>query len=104
MVVGTSSTIHIYNVETGERTATIRPVPTDDSVTYTSLAVAGDFAAIGDTQGIVRIVNLETKELVETIPSREKRSVTHVDLSKDANVLTYHADGVVHVVHLQIAE
>jgi WD40 repeat protein len=104
MVVGTSSTIHIYDVKSGERTSTIRPVPSDDSVTYTSLAVAGDYAAIGDTLGIVRIVNLETKQLVETIPSREKRPVTHVDLSQDAKTLTYHADGVAHIVHLKIVE
>lgn len=103
MIVGTSSTIHIYNVGTGERTSTIRPVPSDDSITYTSIALAGDFVAVGDTLGVVRIVNLKTKQLVETIPSREKRSVTHVDFSKDAKVLTYHADGVAHVVHLKTA-
>ena len=100
-IIGTSSTIHVYNVLTGERTSTIRPVPSDGTVTYTSLAVAGDYAAVGDTLGIVRIVNLETKQLVETIPSREKRSVTHVDFAQDAKTLTYHADGVVHIVHLK---
>ena len=104
MIVGTSSTIHIYDVQSGERTSTIRPVPSDDTVTYTSIAVAGDYAAVGDTLGIVRIVNLESKQLVETIPSREKRSVTHVDLSQDAKTLTYHADGVAHIVHLEIGK
>jgi WD40 repeat protein len=104
MIVGTSSTIHVYDVKSGERTSTIRPVPSDDSITFTSLAVAGNYAAVGDTQGVVRIVNLETKQLVETVPSREKRSVTHVDLSSDAKTLTYHADGVAHVVHLEIGK
>lgn len=101
LVVGTSSTIHVYDVETGERTSAIRPVPSDDSITYTSIGLSGDFVAVGDTLGVVRIVNLKTKQLIETIPSREKRSVTHVDFSHDAKVLTYHADGVAHIVHLK---
>ena len=104
IVVGTPTTLHVYNTETGERISTIKPEPSDDTVTFTSLAVAGAYAAVGDNRGVVRMVNLKTKQTVETIPSREKRSVTHVDLSKDAKTLTYHADGVAHVVHLQITE
>lgn len=76
----------------------------DDTVYYTSMAVARKFAAIGDKLGVVRIVNLETKQLVKTILSREKGIVTHVDLSKDAKTLTYHCEGVVHIVHLKIGE
>ena len=101
MVVLTSSTLHVYDVTTGERTSTFRPVPSDDSITYTSIAMAGDFVAVGDTRGVVRIVNLQTEQLVETIPSREKQAVTHVDFSKDAKTLTYYADGVAHIVHLK---
>lgn len=101
MIVATSSTIHIYDVRTGERTSTIRPV-SDDSVVFTSLAYAGKYAAVGDMVGVVRIVDLETKQLVETIPSREKSKVTHVDLSSDAKTLTYHAEGVAHIVHLKL--
>ena len=104
MVIGTAATIHVYNTDTGERLSTIQPEPSDDSVIFRSLAVAGDYAAVGDNRGVVRMVNLKTKQTVETIPSREKQSVTHIDLSKDAKTLTYHADGVAHVVHLQITE
>ena len=59
-------------------------------------------AAVGDKAGVVRIVNLESKQLVETIPSRETSKVTHVDLSSDAKTLTYHAEGVAHMVHLKL--
>jgi len=104
IVVGTPTTLHVYNTETGERISTIKPEPSDDSVYFKSLAVAGDYAAVGDSRGVVRMVNLESKQLVETIPSREKRSVTHVDLSQDAKTLTYHADGVAHIVHLEIGK
>ena len=104
MVIGTAATIHVYNTDTGERLSTIQPEPSDDSVIFRSLAVAGDYAAVGDNRGVVRMVNLKTKQTVETIPSREKQSVTHIDLSKDAKTLTYHADGVAHVEHLQITE
>jgi len=93
IVVGTPTTLHVYNTE-----------PSDDSVYFKSLAVAGDYAAVGDSRGVVRMVNLKTKQTVETIPSREKQAVTHIDLSKDAKTLTYHADGVAHVVHLSVGE
>ncbi len=101
MIVSTSSTIHVYDVGTGERKSAIRPV-SDDSVMFTTLAVAGSYAAVGDNAGVVRIVDLESKQLVEAIPSREKSKVTHVDLSSDAKTLTYHAEGVAHIVHLKL--
>ena len=94
----------VYNAEGSGRYSTILPEPSDDSVIFRSLAVAGDYAAVGDNRGVVRMVNLKTKQTVETIPSREIQAVTHVDLSKNAKTLTYHADGVAYVVHLEIAD
>ncbi len=66
------------------------------------MTFAGSYAAVGDNAGVVRVVDLESKQLVETIPSREKSKVTHVDLSCDAKTLTYHAEGVAHVVHFKL--
>ena len=66
------------------------------------MTFAGNYAAVGDNAGVFRIVDLETKQLVETIPSREKSKVTNVDLSSDAKTLTYHAEGVSHIVHLKL--
>lgn len=100
----TTSTFHVYDTNTGERIKVIRPAASDDSVDFSSLSVSGNFAAIGDTKGNVRIVNIETEQVVELVRSRETERVTHVALSNDAKLLSYHAGGVAHVVHLQIAE
>ena len=50
--------------------------------------------------GIVRVVDLETGDTLQTIQGREKGDVTHIAFSKNGSVLSYHVDGVIHVVNL----
>ncbi len=98
LIVGSSSTIHVYDIESGKRLKKIR-IPDNDRVYFMSMDVSGDRVAVGDHEGNVRIFNIESEKIVATVPSREKRYVTHVDLTPDGKMLTYHVDGVAHVVH-----
>ena len=63
-------------------------------------AISGRLGAAGDANGIVRVVDLNTGETIQTLKGREKGNVTHMAFSKDGSVLSYHVDGVVHVVNL----
>ena len=100
LVIASHTCLQVYDISTGKRTRVVTLVPESEVVSIYSSAISGRMGAAGDANGIVRIVDLESGELLQTINGREKGEVTHMAFSKDGSVLSYHVDGVVHVVNL----
>ena len=100
LVVATHTCLHVYNIETGKRLRVATFVPETDVISIYSSAVSGRLGAIGDANGVVRVVDLETGKTLETLRGREKDDITHMAFSKDGSVLSYHVDGVIHIVNL----
>ncbi len=102
LVITTHTCLHVYDIETGKRLRIVKFVPVSSAISLNCSAISGRLGAAGDSKGIVRVVDLETGDTLQTIKGREKGDVTHMEFSKNASVLSYHVDGVIHVVNLVI--
>lgn len=100
LVISTRTCFHVYDMKDGKRIRLVELIPESESESIYSSAICGRLGAAGEGQGLVRVVNLETGELLQKIKCREKSFVDQMAFSKNGSVLSYHVDGVIHVVNL----
>ena len=100
LIVTTRTCFHVYDMNDGKRIRMVELIPESESESIYCSATSGKIGAAGDGKGLVRVVNLETGELLSKIKCREKSHVDQMAFSKDGSVLSYHVDGVIHVVNL----
>ena len=98
LVVGTWSRLNVYDVASGQRTRIVH-LPADDSDRRVrSFAISAHLAAVGGTDGTIRICDFETGRVLRTIRVPGDESVTRMTLSADGHWLACYVDGVIHLV------